>query len=507
MSSEAAAEGLPAWVRDCGLQAEDGSLRRTLHLEIAGGELGGRVEARLREMTPRVRLDGFRPGKVPAAVVRQRFFASARAEALEKMSGEAVQAALRAQDLRPAGGLRITSMEPKGGAPSEDSANDGSPNDGGANDGQEGGAQPDWSLQVEFEVYPQVEFMDLSKIAVKRLVGKVRDAEVEERAEQFRNMVADWKDVQRKAREGDLLQLDVQVRSGSGEELQKARQQRVELREEGLPPPLLQALTGAGQGDSGETSLAGEGEEPERAVVWHWTLQQVQERELLDWEDPQLAERLGMGAESGEASEAEEKGAAEAEGEEASGKKAGGKKASDGGEAKPQTQRERLLQMCRQGLEGEAQRLSEKKFHGDLLGELERRHALPVPQTAVEREAAAMLQRLGLPEGTEAPEQVREEATKRVRLGVLIAALSEQQGLEPDEDWIRGRMREDASRQGDPEGFMRWAGSSDEYLRSLETEATQNEAIKYLAGVVQVEEESLGMEELRRRADGEARAA
>ena len=40
MSSEAAAEGLPAWVKDCGLQAEDGSLRRTLNLEIAGGELG-----------------------------------------------------------------------------------------------------------------------------------------------------------------------------------------------------------------------------------------------------------------------------------------------------------------------------------------------------------------------------------------------------------------------------------------------------------------------------------
>ena len=493
MSSEAAAEGLPAWVKDCGLQAEDGSLRRTLKLEIAGGELGGRVEARLREMTPRVRLDGFRPGKVPAAVVRQRFFASARAEALEKMSGEAVQAALRAQQLRPAGGLRITSMEPKGGAAPEDgSPGDGSPGDDGGNDGQQGGAQPDWSLQVEFEVYPQVEFMDLSKIAVKRLVGKVRDAEVEDRAEQFRNMVADWKDVQRKAQEGDLLQLDVRVLSGSGEELQKARQQRVELREEGLPPPLLQALTGAGQGDSGETSLAGEGEEPERAVVWHWTLLQVQERELLDWEDPQLAERLGMGEESKEAGEAE------AEGEGAP---------DEQDKAEPQTQRERLLQMCRQGLESEAKRLSEKKFHGDLLGELERRHALPVPQTAVEREAEAMLQRLGMPEGTEAPEQVRQEATKRVRLGVLIAALSEQQGLEPDEDWIRGRMREDASRQGDPEGFMRWAGSSDEYLRGLETEATQNEAIKYLAGVVQVEEESLGMEELRRQADGEARAA
>ena len=438
-------------------------------------------------MTPRVRLDGFRPGKVPAAVVRQRFFASARAEALEKMSGEAVQAALRAQELRPAGGLRITSMEPKGGAA----------------DDQEGEAQPDWSLQVEFEVYPQVEFMDLSKIAVKRLVGKVRDAEVEERAEQFRNMVADWKDVQRKAKEGDLLQLDVQVRSGSGEELQKARQQRVELREEGLPPPLLQALTGAGQGDSGETSLAGEGEEPERSVVWHWTLQQVQERELLDWEDPQLAERLGMGeegAESGEGAETEEaKETAEAEAE--------GTSDEEGGEAEPKTQRARLLEMCRQGLEGEAKRLSEKKFHDDLLGELERRHALPVPQTAVEREASAMLQRMGMPEGTEAPEQVLEEATKRVRLGVLIAALSEQQGLEPDEDWIRGRMREDASRQGDPEGFMRWAGSSDEYLRSLETEATQNEAIKYLAGVVQVEEESLGMEELRKRADGEVRTA
>ena len=145
-----------------------------------------RVNAGLQEGLTRtqrtVRVDGFRPGKVPMSVVRQRFGDSVRQEVVGQLVRDTLFEAISQQELRVAG------------YPAIDEVN------------QEG--DQDLEFVAVFEVYPEVALADFTALAVTRPEVSISDADVDEMILNLRKQKATWTTVDRAAALEDRVSLD-----------------------------------------------------------------------------------------------------------------------------------------------------------------------------------------------------------------------------------------------------------------------------------------------------------
>ena len=132
-------------------------LERRMTIGVPADQVESEVTQRLEQAARTVRLDGFRKGKVPLKVVRQRFGKGVRQEVLGEVMNQSFQEAVNQEKLRPAGQPTIESM-----------------ND---NPGQ------DFEFVATFEVYPEIELQDFSTISVEKPVAEVSDADIEKMIE------------------------------------------------------------------------------------------------------------------------------------------------------------------------------------------------------------------------------------------------------------------------------------------------------------------------------------
>ena len=119
-------------------------LERKMTVQIPSERVSEAVEKKLRELSKTVRIDGFRPGKVPLKVVQQKFGGHVRQEVIGDVIESSYQEALAQEQVRPAGMPSIDSIS------SEE--------------------KEDMSYTAIFEVYPEVEKLDLESIVVEKPV-------------------------------------------------------------------------------------------------------------------------------------------------------------------------------------------------------------------------------------------------------------------------------------------------------------------------------------------------
>ena len=182
------------------LQSSEGLVRR-LAIQIPGNEIDVEVERRIKDMSRRVRLDGFRPGKAPLPVVRQRYLAPVRDEVVGDVMSRAYQAAVVEQKLRPAGNPVIESVT---GQPGEN-----------------------LNFVAAIEVYPEFEIGDLSALSIETISAEVTDADVAEMLETLRAQNASFVVAPRAAQTGDRVTVNfagtvdgVAFQGGTGEGMQ-----------------------------------------------------------------------------------------------------------------------------------------------------------------------------------------------------------------------------------------------------------------------------------------------
>jgi len=179
------------------VEASEGLLRR-LSIEVPAAEVDDEVERRLKDMSRRVRLDGFRPGKAPMNIVRKRYHDQVRDEVVSDVLGRSYGQAVQEQSLRPAGSPQIESIN---SVPGEN-----------------------LSFVAAVEVYPEFEIGDLSKVEVERPVAEVSDEDIDEMIETLRKQRGEWKAVRHKARKDEKVTINFEGRldgevfeGGSGE--------------------------------------------------------------------------------------------------------------------------------------------------------------------------------------------------------------------------------------------------------------------------------------------------
>ena len=161
-------------------------LERKMTVQIPSERVTEAVEKKLKELSKTVRIDGFRPGKVPLKVVQQKYGVPVRQEVIGDVIESSYQEALMQQQVRPAGMPSIDSVS------SEE--------------------KEDISYTATFEVYPEVEDLQLESIKIDKLMVEITDQDFEAMLEKLRDQRKGWKETKGAAKKGFQVMVDFEGR-------------------------------------------------------------------------------------------------------------------------------------------------------------------------------------------------------------------------------------------------------------------------------------------------------
>ena len=156
-----------------------GSTARALRVTVPQQQFVEQVENRLRQLSRTLRIKGFRPGKIPVQVVRQRHLPQVYGEVVEKLANDSLREALAAEKVQPVVDPRVTV--------------------------EEYGEDRPMKYQARFDVYPELAESKVSGLTLTEPEAAVEDAEVEEGIERLRRQSVEWKAVERPAATGDQV--------------------------------------------------------------------------------------------------------------------------------------------------------------------------------------------------------------------------------------------------------------------------------------------------------------
>lgn len=435
-----------------------GALERRITLTIPRTTIASEVQTRLRKLARTVRMDGFRPGKVPLSIVAQRYGYSVEYEVMQDKVGDAFSSAVRESQLRVAGVPNFSQRT-------------------------EGVGEDQLAFDATFEIYPEVTIGDLSQFEVHKLVTEVSEAAVDKTV--------------------DILR----------------KQRRVFYVRGADPGPKVQAPAGLAVevGDRVTLDFVGRidgeaftGGSATDAVIL------VGEKQLL----PQFEAGI-LGMVPGETREFEVDFPADYPGAEVAGKKAvftaTVKKVEwahlpqvDAQFAKALGVKDGSIEQLRADIRDNLQR--EVKFRliarnkQAALDVLAQAAQLEVPKALVASEVERMveaaredLKSRGVKDAANAPipaEIFSEQAARRVKLGLAVAELVKQQGLQATPEQIRAHIEELAQSYEKPADVVTWYYGKRERLAEVEAVTIENNVADFIMKTAKVVEKPVAFDEV-----------
>jgi trigger factor len=406
-------------------------LKRGYTVKIAAKDIASRIEGEARKMAPQARLPGFRPGKVPANLLKKMHGPQLHQEALNTTIREAMDKLVADNKLRPA-------MQPEVSL----------------GEGYEEGK--DAELSVNLEVLPQITAPSLDGLKLEKLVVPVSDAEVEEAVQRIASQQKSFVDAKKgkKAENGDQVIVDfVGKLDGVAFDGGSAENQPIELGSGRMIPGFEEGLVGVKAGDTkqitvtfpadyGAANLAG------KETTFDFTVHAVKvpgEAKI----DDDFAKNLGL------------------------------------------TDLEQLKGLLRGQLEQETAGLTRTAMKRALLDQLAATSDFDVPPSMVEAEFQQIWQQLVQEAGGEEDpaaalkeieaekDDYRSIAVRRVRLGLLLSEIGQQGGVEVSQQEMSMLVTQ-AAQQYRPEDRQRFA----EYVQQDPMVAAQLRAPLYEDKVV-----------------------
>ncbi len=406
-------------------------LERRLEVAVPGERVAGEVDARLKRIARTARIKGFRPGKVPYAVVRQQFGTQVHAETINDLMQSTFAEAVSQQKLRPAGGPRIEPIAVTPGA--------------------------ELRYAAIFEVLPEVMLHSLEGIAIERPVAEVTDPDIDAMLESMRTQRPNFTEVQRPAGERDRVTIDFEGRidgnvfpGGKGEALP------VTIGAHRVLPEIEQALIGMSAGDAktiaaqfpadyGAPAVAG------KAAEFDLRVSKVEEYSLPPI-DEDFARAFGV---------------------------------QEGGI--PELRAEVRRSMERELAEAVRNRVREQLFDA-----LYRDNPLEVPQGMLDAQIRELqvqaMRRLGTQDPAHAParETLEAGARRRVALGLLVGEIVRQQGLKVDRARVEEKLEAVSASYPDAQEARRQYLASREAMEQLESSALEDQALDWALTQVKI---------------------
>jgi len=418
-------------------------LERKLTIAIPGDRVDTAVNARLQEAAQTIRLNGFRQGKVPLKVVKNKFGKGVRQEVVGELMNQTYFEAIAQESLKPAGQPRIepTSMD-------------------------EG---KDVEFVAVFEVYPEIELPDFAAIKAERLVAEVSDDDIDEMIETLRKQRQTWVPVERAAADGDMVNIDY-VGKKEGEEFQggKAAGQNLVLGSERMIPGFEDGVIGksAGEDFTLQLKFPDEYHSEELAgaeVEFEITLNTVSEQSLPEVNED-FFKSFGV-----------EEGGMEAFREEVS-----------------------------NNMQREMKTASRNKLKTTLMDALISDLEVAIPAALMSNEIHQLkhqtVQQMGGGQGFDPhsmPDDLfREQAKRRVTLGLILGEVISQQSIQADADKVRDAVEEIAATYESPEEVVKWYYSNEEQLQGIESSVIEDQVFDYIIEQAQVSDKEVSYQDV-----------
>ena len=418
-------------------------LERKLTIAIPGDRVDMAVNARLQEAAQTIRLNGFRQGKVPLKVVKNKFGKGVRQEVVGELMNQTYFEAIAQESLKPAGQPRIEPTRMDEGK--------------------------DVEFVAVFEVYPEIELPDFAAIKAERLVAEVSDDDIDEMVETLRKQRQTWVPVERAAADGDMVNIDY-VGKKEGEEFQggKAAGQNLVLGSERMIPGFEDGVIGKSAGDDFTLQLKfpDEYHSEELAgaeVEFELKLNTVSEQSL-----PEVNEDFfkSFGVEEG-------------------GMKAFREEVSN-------------------NMQREMKTASRNKLKTTLMDALISDLDVAIPAALMSNEIQQLkhqtVQQMGGGQGFDPnsmPDDLfREQAKRRVTLGLILGEVISQQGIQADADRVRDAVEEIAATYESPEEVVKWYYSNEEQLQGIESSVIEDQVFDYIIEQAQVSDKEVSYQDV-----------
>ena len=419
-------------------------LERQLTITVAADKIDAEVKNRLRDLAKRQRIDGFRPGKAPVALIQKRYGLAV----LQEVAGEQMQRhfyeAIIANKLTPAGSPTFAPGQLEQGK--------------------------DLEFKATFEVYPEVEVKNLDKIEVNKPVVDIADADLDKMLDTLRKQHAKWEAKKGKAATGDRVVIDF-VGSIDGEEFEggKATNFTLELGQGRMIPGFEDGIVGkkAGEQVTVEVTFPEEYHAENlkgKAASFAVTVNTVEQQVLPELND-EFATLFGLETATVDALKAE----------------------------------------VRKNMERELNQNIKAKVKEQVIKGLLANNDVDVPQALIGGEVEVLrkqaLQRFGnnldpkqLPE---LPASLFEEQAKdRVKVGLLLGEVIKTSELKVDDKKVQALIETVASAYEDPQEVIQYYNSNKELLQSMRNVALEEQAIEVILATAKVTEQKAAFDEI-----------
>lgn len=422
-------------------------LERKITLSLPVSAIQSEVDARLRKLARQVKIDGFRPGKVPMNIVAQRYGYSVQYEVVNDKVGEAFSQAANEAKLRVAGQPTISE---KDGAP-----------------------EGELAFDAVFEVFPEVVIKDLAGAEVEKISAEVTDEAIERTVDILRKQRRTF--AQRAqadaAQDGDRVTVDFEGKI-DGEAFQggKAEDFQFLVGEGQMLKEFEDAVRGMKAGESKTFPLAFPEDYHGKDVAGKQadflvTLKKIEAAHLPEVNEA-FAKSLGIAEGTVEALHAD----------------------------------------IRKNLEREIKFRVLARNKNAVMEALLANAELDLPKASVQAEvnrliegARADLKQRGIKDADKAPipdDVFRPQAERRVRLGLVVAELVRANELQAKSEQIKAHIEELAASYEKPEDVVRWYYGDRNRLAEVEAVVIENNVTDFVLGKARIVEKTLGFDEL-----------
>lgn len=426
------------------------SIERQLTIGVPAEEIEREVAQRLQQASKTVRINGFRPGKVPAKVVKKRYGASVRQEVLGEVMRNAYIEAIGKEEIAPVGYPRF---EPK--------------------TVEEG---KDLEFVAIVEVYPEIESVDVSELKLEKPEAEIKDKDVKNMIDTLRRQHGTPKSVKRKCKKKDVLTIDFKgFVDGEAFEGGSAEGHKLVLGSGSMIPGFEEGLIGAKAGESVElnvtfpedynnTELAG------KDAKFDVDVKEVEDIVLPEMDD-EFFSKYGVKVEN----------------------------------------EEEFVAEVTKNMERELKQAISTNLKQQIVEQLSEHNEIDVPNSMVDEEINKMKQEAIQQFGggqemdlSQIPNEIfKDQAFSRVKTGLLFAALIKINELKAEDEQVNAKIEEIAATYETPDEVREWYGKQ-ENRSQIEALVAEEGVVDYVLEQVKVKKKKMSYEDAVKAASGKA---
>lgn len=417
-----------------------GGLQRRLTVQVPAGEVQQQIDARLREIGKTAKLKGFRPGRVPMKVLKQRFGSSVRNEIVSQTVQSSLAQAIQQESLKPAANPVIESLpEVKG--------------------------DQDFEFTATIEVMPEIDTVDTGAIEVKAPETEITEDDIEDMLNTLREQRATWEEASRQPQDGDQVLIEYAAESKDGRFPEEGMSRLAIIFGQSGFDKLEKELSGLTAGGVSECKLKFPDDFREAALAGKKADVSLKVDSVREKQMPEIdAEFIqSFGIESGEMDE--------------------------------------MRSEVRKNLERELKSARMTLLKTQILnGLLDSHESLDVPDGLVQQEAAQLLQSQARQRGFEPDPsllpQFTDVARKRVKSGLLISEIARQNDIIVDGAKVREAIESVASTYEQSQEVVQMYYNNPELLNSVEGAVLEEQVVDWVLDHAKVDSEAMSFKDL-----------